>query len=144
VTAIFEPELSKMGRGGVTPKKNSKIRRESAGLPLRPFEQSRSVLLGQQGSVGRSAKTNQPKGDSINIELFDDISTYTFFVDSVALAAMSGLPNRKALITPWLVDTLLQQCRDGERMDLDTGLPVLRDASVGWIWKDTRQFKTKN
>jgi hypothetical protein len=35
----------------------------------------------------------------------------------------------------WLVDTLLQQRRDGEKMDLDTGLPVLRDSSVGWIWE---------
>jgi hypothetical protein len=35
----------------------------------------------------------------------------------------------------WLIDTLLKQREKEQKMDLDTGLPVLRDASVGWIWE---------
>ncbi|KAJ7808638.1 hypothetical protein B0H14DRAFT_2608716 [Mycena olivaceomarginata] len=44
-------------------------------------------------SIGGSAKTNQPEGDWINIELIDDIRRSFFFAISVALAAMSGLPD---------------------------------------------------
>lgn len=45
----------------------------------------------------------------------------------------------------WLVETLLEQRRKGKTLDLETGLPVLRNASVGWIWyKGTRQFRTRS
>lgn len=40
----------------------------------------------------------------------------------------------KVAYQSWLVDILLEQRRNNEKLDLDTTLPVLRDASVGWIW----------
>jgi hypothetical protein len=43
----------------------------------------------------------------------------------------------------WLVDTLLEQRRKNKKMDLDTGLPVLRDASVGWIWQGYKAIQNK-
>jgi hypothetical protein len=49
----------------------------------------------------------------------------------------------KVVYHSWLVDTLLQQRRDGEKMDLDTGLPVLQDASVGWIWEGYKAINNK-
>jgi hypothetical protein len=43
----------------------------------------------------------------------------------------------------WLVDMLLEQRRKGEKLDLDTGLPVLRDASVRWIWQGYKAIQNK-
>ncbi|KAJ7312709.1 hypothetical protein DFH08DRAFT_821873 [Mycena albidolilacea] len=33
--------------------------------------------------------------------------------------------------------------RNGEQLDPDTGLPVLRDASVGWIWQGSKVIQNK-
>ncbi|KAJ7150105.1 hypothetical protein C8R43DRAFT_819544, partial [Mycena crocata] len=35
----------------------------------------------------------------------------------------------------WLVELLLRQRSEGKKLDLDTKIGVLRDASVGWIWE---------
>jgi hypothetical protein len=43
----------------------------------------------------------------------------------------------------WLVDILLHQRRKGEKLDLDMGLPVLRDASIGWIWEGYKAIESK-
>jgi hypothetical protein len=43
----------------------------------------------------------------------------------------------------WLVDTLIKQQRAGETLDLDTTLPVLRDASVGWLWEGYNVIQDK-
>jgi hypothetical protein len=43
----------------------------------------------------------------------------------------------------WLVDMLLEQRRKGEKLDLDTGLPVLRDVSVRWIWQGYKAIQNK-
>ncbi|KAF8192292.1 hypothetical protein K438DRAFT_1970101 [Mycena galopus ATCC 62051] len=43
----------------------------------------------------------------------------------------------------WLVDTVLEQRCNGEKLDLDTGLGVLRNASVGWIWEGYKATQTK-
>ncbi|KAJ7815544.1 hypothetical protein B0H13DRAFT_2381017 [Mycena leptocephala] len=38
---------------------------------------------------------------------------------------------------------LLEQRRKREKLDLDTGLPVLQDASVGWIWQGYKAIQNK-
>jgi hypothetical protein len=43
----------------------------------------------------------------------------------------------------WLVETLLLQRSKGKRLDLDTKVGVLRDASVGWIWEGYKAIGNK-
>jgi hypothetical protein len=43
----------------------------------------------------------------------------------------------------WLVDTLLKQQEAGEKLDVDTNIGVLWDASVGWIWQGYQAIESK-
>jgi hypothetical protein len=44
----------------------------------------------------------------------------------------------------WLVETLLEQRGNKQKLDLDTTLPVLRDASVGWLWEGYKAIENKD
>jgi hypothetical protein len=68
VTATFEPEFSKMGRGTCDTLKNFENPPEISGFASQTL---RKGATSPTKSIGCSVKTNQSEGDWINIELIN-------------------------------------------------------------------------